>query len=59
MFKIPFSNLNSELELNPNFINFFAYFEVKNGIIFAYIWHGESRAVAAWTGARVEIEKAH
>lgn len=31
----------------------------KNGIIFAYRWRGESRAVAAWKGARVEIEKAH
>jgi hypothetical protein len=41
------------------FINFFAYFVVKNGIIFAYRWRGESRAVAAWKGARVEIEKAH
>ena len=30
-----------------HFINFFAYFEVKNGIIFAYRWRGESRAVAA------------
>ena len=29
------------------------------GIIFAYRWRGESRAVAAWKGARVEIEKAH
>ncbi len=47
MFKIPFSNLNSELKLNTNFSNFFAYFEVKNGIIFAYRWRGESRAIAA------------
>ena len=29
----------------------------KNGIIFAYRWRGESRAVAACKGVRVEIEK--